>query len=67
MRFAAVQLGGTRTMWNWVFVLAAVIAAIVTGLFAAGDPASLAHIVFPLFLVALIAAGLRAAVRRPHA
>jgi len=55
-------------MWSWILVGAVVIAAIVTGLVATGAPAiEMAGLVFPLFLVALIAAGLRAILRQPHA
>lgn len=56
------------TAWSWVLVVAAVAAAIVTGLMIPGDPASeIARVLFALFLVALIAAGVRSIARsRPH-
>ena len=52
---------------SWIVVTAAVIAVLVTALVAPGDPGWMARIVFPLFLVVLIAAGLHAIVRRPPA
>jgi len=53
-------------MWGWISVSVVVIAVLVAGFFTASDPASVAQTVFPLFLVALIAAGLRVILRRPH-
>ena len=53
---------------TWILVAAVAIAGVVTGLMAPTDPAAgMARVVFPLFLVALIAAGLRAFLRWPHA
>lgn len=54
-------------LMSWIVVTAVVIAILVTALVAPGDPGGMARIVFPLFLVVLIAAGLRAIVRRPPA
>ena len=52
---------------SWILVGAVAIAALTAVLLAPADPAGMARVVFPLFLLALIAAGLRALLRSPQA
>jgi hypothetical protein len=55
-------------MLGWIIGIAAAIAAMVTGLILTdAPPGEIARVLFALFMLALVAAGLRSAVRgRPH-